>query len=385
MFGVEDGFDIVIGNPPHGANIENIKNKIQNIYKFYEKRKNSASLFLELAYILLKKQGITCFVIPKSFTFVSSWKKIRNFVLFDNQLLFVVDISKAFENVKLEQVLLAYKKVKLDRNYEFKTGDYWAEEIKIISFSNTELSKRLDLIPVYIDNKKLNIFNKIIKNSVLLSQISKTLRGLPFQRKVIPNGKIPILRGNNLGKYIIYGVVPKINLSESETQNKKLRLLKQKKIVSQNIVAHVMNPFDRIIVMATLDNEGYLTLDTVMNTFITDPSFNYFYILGILNSRLSEWFYYWFVYNRAIRTMHFDKYYMGKLPIKKITSQNKPIVQEIEELVDTIITLTQSGEYLEDKGKQAQVKEYEKQIDQLVYKLYDLTPEEIDLIEKNVS
>jgi PIN domain nuclease of toxin-antitoxin system len=39
------------------------------------------------------------------------------------------------------------------------------------------------------------------------------------------------------------------------------------KIISQNIVAHVMKPFDRIIIMATYDKEGYLTLDTVMNTY----------------------------------------------------------------------------------------------------------------------
>jgi len=32
--------------------------------------------------------------------------------------------------------------------------------------------------------------------------------------------------------------------------------------------------------------------------------------------------------------------------------------------------------------KQAKVKEYERQIDQMVYKLYDLTEEEIEIIEK---
>jgi len=33
--------------------------------------------------------------------------------------------------------------------------------------------------------------------------------------------------------------------------------------------------------------------------------------------------------------------------------------------------------------KQAKVRDYEKQIDQLVYKLYALTPEEIKIVENN--
>jgi hypothetical protein len=46
MFGVVDGFDIVIGNPPHGADIKKYKDYIEDHYKFYETRKNSASLFI---------------------------------------------------------------------------------------------------------------------------------------------------------------------------------------------------------------------------------------------------------------------------------------------------------------------------------------------------
>ncbi|CAD7767173.1 MAG: hypothetical protein DNFNHJIP_00580 [Candidatus Argoarchaeum ethanivorans] len=38
-------------------------------------------------------------------------------------------------------------------------------------------------------------------------------------------------------------------------------------------------------------------------------------------------------------------------------------------------------DYLDKPQKQSQVKPLEKQIDQLVYKLYDLTPEEIKIVE----
>jgi len=40
-----------------------------------------------------------------------------------------------------------------------------------------------------------------------------------------------------------------------------------------------------------------------------------------------------------------------------------------------------SDDYLINSTKQAKVKEYEHQIDQMVYKLYNLTPEEIETVE----
>jgi len=45
-----------------------------------------------------------------------------------------------------------------------------------------------------------------------------------------------------------------------------------------------------------------------------------------------------------------------------------------------ILSITKD-EYLENPKKQAQVKEYEQQIDRMVYELYDLTDEEIKTIE----
>ena len=374
VFAEKNGFDIVIGNPPHGARIDNFRATIEKNFKFYEIRKNSASLFMEQGLNLLKSNGILSFIIPKSFTYVEGWEKPRSLTIFNNKLLTVIDISKAFENVKLEQVIIIFKKEKPDETYFFRTGDYWSEKINVIASTNTDLIKKLDILPIYIDNIKLSIYHKIVQDSILLNQISYTCRGLPFQRKIKADGKNPILRGDNIGKFSIYGDIEKISLLKKDLNNKKLKMLKQQKIISQNIVAHVMNPFDRIIIMATIDKAGYLTLDTVMNTFIEDNSYSHQYILGILNSRLSEWFYYWFVYNRAIRTMHFDEYYMGKLPIKKITVENQPIVKQMESLVDQILSA-------KNQNPEADTSQLEHEIDRLVYRLYNLTEEEIQIIE----
>ena len=58
----------------------------------------------------------------------------------------------------------------------------------------------------------------------------------------------------------------------------------------------------------------------------------------------------------------------------KITEDNHCLIQEIEKLVDQII-----GSKKQNKNNNIQ--DIEKQIDQLVYKLYDLTDEEIKIIE----
>ncbi|MCD6540214.1 MAG: hypothetical protein J7K37_05920 [Candidatus Omnitrophica bacterium] len=51
--------------------------------------------------------------------------------------------------------------------------------------------------------------------------------------------------------------------------------------------------------------------------------------------------------------------------------------------INKILSLTQSEDYLENPQKQAKVKEYERQIDELVYKLYGLTDEEIKIVEES--
>ena len=46
-----------------------------------------------------------------------------------------------------------------------------------------------------------------------------------------------------------------------------------------------------------------------------------------------------------------------------------------------ILSITKDSDYLENPDKKAKVKRLEKEIDQLVYKLYELTPEEIKIVE----
>jgi type II restriction/modification system DNA methylase subunit YeeA len=64
----------------------------------------------------------------------------------------------------------------------------------------------------------------------------------------------------------------------------------------------------------------------------------------------------------------------------------KTILQEGEGYtIEFKRNFTQDDDYLQNAQKQEKVKEYERQIDQLVYKLYDLTDDEIKIVEKSVE
>ena len=73
---------------------------------------------------------------------------------------------------------------------------------------------------------------------------------------------------------------------------------------------------------------------------------------------------------------------LSEIPIKKV---NEDIQSKFVSIVDKILVITQTDDYLENQEKQDAVKEYEKQIDIMVYKLYDLTYEEIITIDKEFS
>ena len=113
--------------------------------------------------------------------------------------------------------------------------------------------------------------------------------------------------------------------------------------------------------------------------FITekDEGTNLKYCLALLNSRL---YYLWLYYKgkRKGEMLELCQVPLSEIPIKKISkTDQKPFVS----VVDKILATTKDEDYLSNPAKQTRVKELESQIDQMVYELYGLTPEEIAVVE----
>lgn len=79
--------------------------------------------------------------------------------------------------------------------------------------------------------------------------------------------------------------------------------------------------------------------------------------------------------------IRFKSEFMKDFPIPPTTPQNKPIIEKIELLVDEILEQKKAA----STGSATDTTAIETQIDQLVYQLYDLTDEEIAIIEGSIN
>jgi hypothetical protein len=121
---------------------------------------------------------------------------------------------------------------------------------------------------------------------------------------------------------------------------------------------------------------GFYVLDSTFMITGKDLKF----LIGMLNSKIIAW---WIKLSAATlgEGSYGAKIYIEKSPLPPITPQNQPLADQIVQKVDEILMLTQAPDFEISEEKQQKVTELEKEIDQLVYKLYDLTEEEIRLIE----
>lgn len=98
------------------------------------------------------------------------------------------------------------------------------------------------------------------------------------------------------------------------------------------------------------------------------------YLLGILNSNLIYDYMKNISSNLGEGAFRWIKQYIEKLPIPKINSKNQQTADELINLVDEILKA-------KEKDKNTNTKGFENRIDFLVYKLYNLTEDEIRIIE----
>ncbi|EPS3875281.1 class I SAM-dependent DNA methyltransferase [Campylobacter jejuni] len=117
----------------------------------------------------------------------------------------------------------------------------------------------------------------------------------------------------------------------------------------------------------------YILLDS-MAFMVANSKNELKYLLGFLNSNLI------FYYFKNIGHLYSDKgfllsnQYVEKFPIPKINSKNQKLADELINLADDILKA-------KEQDKNANIQELENKINSIVYKLYNLTEEEIKIIE----
>ena len=220
--------------------------------------------------------------------------------------------------------------------------------------------------------EEIRLGERINRIGTFMRDISQTRRGLPLQKLLSTSGDIPVIGGRNITRYGTDGIRGFIANGDLDTGNQKVAWIRQPKVMSQTIVAHIQNPNPHIKIIATVDAEGeLLNLDSVENTVISNENVTPVFISALLNSTLINWYVHKFIFSSAVRTMIFDNHYIGKIPIPVVSlAEQQPIIELVEQIM---------AAKREDPG--ADTSSLEGEIDALVYALYGVTEAEVAIVE----
>ena len=425
------GFDVVIGNPPYGAQLDSETQNYLN-KKYIKGGSETVISFTKLSYdTLLKNNGEFGFIIPKSFTFSSNYNSIREYVL--NDINKIIDCKKVWREVLLEQIIFFFKKGEKIDNYVsgILKGNAIYELGEISKFTFKEFGFYLN----GISEVELKIGQKINNHQFFIKDIAKNSRGGIFQNKISDSGNIDVLGGAEIQREGIIGIKGKVDIELIKTDEK--CFINDNSVLVQRLIAHIENPTEHIKITACIpDNKNYAIVDTI-NQITFDKEYNAKVFWCLFNSRLINWYSYRFILAKAIRTMQFDNPITNRIPIPKNFNQesfiekadqmlslnkelqevsekfqralkrkfslenlskklqdwyNLSFAEFIKELSKLKIKLSLSEEsewedyFLAEQQKavsiKSQIDQTDKEIDQMVYNLYGLTEEEIEIVEK---
>jgi len=308
--GWSGGFDCVLGNPPYGASQTRKERLLLNaVYTTVSSTANSAADFLLLSQRLLAVRRRFGLVVPKSLTFSYSWVAVRDHLL--PSITHVVDVSEAWDEVLLEQVLVTCSS---NPNTGLpKLGRLTAQTPEWTSSRANEAVKRLGIIPTGLMSNDMDILASVLSHSQgLLAQVCRTQRGTGLQRFTNSYGDIPVLAGREITDFKLKTIerfIPRRLLDE-----RPVRLTHPPTAVFQNIIAHITRPQNHIKLIGCVVTEPLACLDTVNLVTPIESGVTPWALVAYLMSDLINWFVHVCIYNSAVRTMHFDGYFLKKIP-----------------------------------------------------------------------
>ena len=307
-------FDVMVTNPPYSAQMSEAERRwIGRTYETGHGYKNSALHFTELCVRQAERAGL---IVPKSITFVSSWRAGRT-LLSQRALNKVVDVGMAFEDVLLEQVILVTDASQQSGEFEsIVWGDRGPESAVTVPH---DLTREADLIPCGITGRELDLFTKVNASGRRLAEVCSAFEGLHWYDRLRESGDTPVFRGGHIRRYELSPPQEFVELSESDLDRIEIRRLLGPKVLLQRIVAHITRPRPHILIQAFADDSGSLVLKTVEVVLLDDGVLSPHGLTALLNSRLMAWYAYRFIFNKAVRSMDFDRPYVDKIPLPSLS------------------------------------------------------------------
>lgn len=423
------GFDVVVGNPPY---ISLSKVKEQSAYfatagfETYSKGADIYCLFYERGGQLLRPNGILTYVTSNSWLRAIYGEPLKRLFAKAYQPLALLNIEdvQVFEEATVESNIILLKKMPLEKAFpvvnlgkDYTLGDslsaYFDEqkfdflppevgEWFIIDQSIAQLKAKIEA-----GSRPLKSFDININRGFLTGYNAAFIIGPELREALIaadPKSEDiikPILRGRDLKKYSyefaeVYAICtfpslaldindyPSVKAYFYEVGEKRLaqsgeigsrKKTSNKWFETQDSISYWKDFEMPKIVWGEIsdqpkfayDSEGYYAEATTF--LMTGEKLKY--LLAILNSKVSAWYFNLIGTTTGMGTNRWKKYKIELLPIKVPTAEQE---QRIEALVDQILAQKQSSPSTDTAALEAE-------IDALVYGLYGLTEAEVALVE----
>ncbi len=367
----KEGFDIVIGNPPYGAILSNTEKRLyRRIYPETQFKIDTYSLFILLSLNLLRENGLCYMIIPNTLLDNYYEEEVRK-ALLNNYIYEINDLSdKVFDTAVVHSMIFAFGR---ERRNEYKVR---------VSTSNT-LGAIDTMIPkTYFFNQPQftlsirsyeanDLMMKLRKNSIRLCEVLDIRQAIKSgndklyitKSKGTEGNYHPILRGKDIKRYSLTDPHLYLLYGKHLACPRSKEIFEQPKILIREAGAEIT---------ATYDDNNYYIMSSLYNAILRDQSFSLKYLLGLINSRLFQYIMYKLTFEKtkgAFTKAKIFHYY--ELPIKAC---NQAEQQKIIDIVDEILSIKKST-------PSSNVESLEKCLNDMIYKLYDLTDEEIMEVE----
>ncbi len=424
MFGVRDGFDVVIGNPPYvrQEKIKELKPTLKDQYNCYTGTADLYVYFYERGFQLLRDNGVLTYISSNKYFRSAYGVKLRDFLTRQSTLSQLIDFGDApvFTSIAYPSIITASKNHSQDnylRALNWEPGpsiDEFGTIFQTMGFTMPQDALTADGWQLTSPDA-LNLLEKLRSVGKPLGEYVKGrfYRGITTglnEAFVVDNETRdeliaehssstevlkPFLRGRDVkrwqiedtGLYLCYigWGLPIEEYPAVYTHLKRFEeRLKARPEVEQGRV-----PWYALSRYASDYWQEFEKFKIVYPDIAVSPQFAYdesgayggntmyivpteeMWLLGLLNSKAVFWFY--TKTSTQIRGgfVRFIAQYVSQIPIPPIKPAQKVLISEI---VNQILAAKRTN-------PDAEVSELENEIDQIVYLLYDLTPEEIAIVK----